>query len=104
MEPSNIDLNDTKTITKFFTALGDPTRLQIAQFLGNHGKSNVSEIASQFDISRPSISHHLKILKEARIVDSKKSGQEVYYWLLFDVVSANLQVIADALRSLKCHD
>ncbi|MCS1352098.1 helix-turn-helix transcriptional regulator [Mechercharimyces sp. CAU 1602] len=102
MGKSHIDVNDFESITKFFTALGDPIRIQITFILGNNGKSNVTDIASHFDITRPSISHHLKILRDAQIVDSKKVGQEVYYWLSRERVSTNMQLIADALVSKEC--
>ncbi|SNS67143.1 transcriptional regulator, ArsR family [Anaerovirgula multivorans] len=59
-------------------ALGDETRLQILEILGK-GELNVSEIAEKCTVSRPTISHHLQILKRARIVESRKEGKEIYY-------------------------
>ncbi|MBD1372294.1 helix-turn-helix transcriptional regulator [Hazenella sp. IB182357] len=102
MGPYSIDINDYQSIMKFFTALGDPIRLQIVYILGDRGKLNVSEIAKEFEISRPSISHHLKILRDAQILESKKMGQEVFYWLARDIVASNLQLLADTIREMNC--
>ena len=91
------ELTDFKQITKFFTALGDPVRLQIALLLRDK-PLNVSEIAAQFQISRPAISHHLRIMKEANILDSEKSGQEVYYTLNKHFIAHELRALADKLQ------
>ncbi len=59
-------------------ALCDETRLEIIMVLGNK-EMNVGEIAEKCSVSRPTISHHLQILKRNRIVDVKKEGKEMYY-------------------------
>ncbi len=59
-------------------ALCDETRLEIIMVLGNK-EMNVGEIANKCSVSRPTISHHLQILKRNRIVDVKKEGKEMYY-------------------------
>ena len=92
----DIDLTDLAGITRFLTALGDPVRLQLLYLLGDQGRRNVGTIASHFRLSRPAISHHLKVLKDAGVIESEKSGQEVYYWLVRDHVVASLQALADA--------
>jgi len=88
---------DFKQISRFFTAMGDPTRLQIVLLL-QEKPLNVGDIAEQFRISRPAISHHLRILKEANILDSEKSGQEVYYALNKDFIINELRALADKLE------
>jgi ArsR family transcriptional regulator, arsenate/arsenite/antimonite-responsive transcriptional repressor len=77
----------------------DPNRLEIIFLLGKGTPMNVGEIAERFKISRPAISHHLKVLKDAGILRSEKSGQEVYYHLNRDVIVAGLRSIADAIES-----
>jgi ArsR family transcriptional regulator, arsenate/arsenite/antimonite-responsive transcriptional repressor len=68
-----------------FKALNDPTRRQILELL--HEKDlTAGEIAQQFNISFPSISHHLDLLKQAKLVTSEKDGQYVYYSLNTTVV------------------
>ncbi len=95
-------VSDFNDITRFLTAMGDPMRLRLLFLLGEQGRRNVGEIASQFSLSRPAISHHLKVLKDAGVVNSEKMGQEVYYWLDRDQVVANLRVLADATEALRC--
>ncbi len=63
-----------------FKALNDPTRREILELL--HEKDmTAGEIAERFKISWPSISHHLDLLKQAKLVLSEKEGQYVYYSL-----------------------
>jgi len=100
----DIDLTDLAGITRFLTALGDPVRLQLLYLLGDQGRRNVGAIASHFRLSRPAISHHLKVLKDAGVIESEKSGQEVYYWLVRDHVVASLRALADAAANFRCGD
>lgn len=64
----------------FFKALNDATRREILDMLKDKDLS-AGEIAEAFDISRPSISHHLEILKQAGLVDTERKGQFIYYSL-----------------------
>lgn len=61
-----------------FKALSDPTRRQIIELLRKEDMS-AGDIASHFDIAKPSISHHLNILKQAHLVLSEKQGQNIIY-------------------------
>ena len=63
-----------------FKALNDPTRRQILDLL-RAGDMTAGDIAEQFDMSKPSISHHLDLLRQAGLVDSVKAGQFVRYTL-----------------------
>src|ERR671912_2233427 len=64
-------------------ALGDPIRLQLVDVLRKHaGKVCVCELVPLFNISQPTLSHHLKKLREARIVDSERRGLWAYYYVL----------------------
>jgi ArsR family transcriptional regulator len=63
-------------------ALGDPVRLQLVDVLRKHaGKVCVCELVPLFDISQPTLSHHLKKLREAGIVDSERRGLWAYYYV-----------------------
>lgn len=104
MPHQGIDPTDIRSVTRFLTALGDPVRLQILNILGNAGRRNVGEIAAQFELSRPSISRHLKILRDAGVVESQKNGQEIYYWLAQKNMVASLRAIADSTESMQCGD
>ncbi len=63
-----------------FKALSDPTRRKILELL-RKGDLNAGDIAAAFNISKPSISHHLSILRQADLVSSEKVGQSVIYSL-----------------------
>lgn len=104
IEPRGIDRNHIHSITRFLTAFGDPTRIEIITLLGSKGQLNVGQIAGEFEISRPAISHHLKILKDAQIVGNKKRGQEVYYWLASKKVATDFRALADIVESFHCRD
>lgn len=68
-------------------ALGDPIRLQLVDVLRKHaGKVCVCELVPLFDISQPTLSHHLKKLRDAGIVDSERQGLWAYYYVIPDAV------------------
>src|SRR5947209_17757898 len=68
-------------------ALGDPIRLQLVDVLRKHaGKVCVCELVPLFDVSQPTLSHHLKKLREAGIVDSERRGLWAYYYVLPDAL------------------
>jgi ArsR family transcriptional regulator len=64
-------------------ALGDPIRLQLVDVLQKHaGKVCVCELVPLFDLSQPTVSHHLKKLREAGIVGSERRGLWAYYYVI----------------------
>ena len=73
-----------------FKALNDPTRREILELLRQRDMT-AGEIVEQFNISGPSISHHLDRLKQARLVSAVKEGQYIYY-------SLNTTVVDDILK------
>lgn len=89
---------DKEDVMRLFTGLGDPMRLEIIFLLAERDRLNVGEIAANFHLSRPAISHHLKVLKDARILRSEKVAQEVYYWLDFATVSTRLRAVLTLLE------
>ncbi len=68
-----------------FKALNDPTRRAILEMLQSKDMT-AGEIANKFHISFPSISHHLDLLKQAKLVTTEKDGQFIYYSLNTTVV------------------
>ena len=63
-------------------ALGDPIRLQLVDVLRKHaGKVCVCELVPLFEISQPTLSHHLKKLRDAGVVDSERRGLWAYYYV-----------------------
>lgn len=77
-----------------WNALADPTRRQILTLL-KKDDMNAGEIAEQFNMTKPSISHHLNILRQANLVTSRKAGQNVIYSLSISVFEEILQLISD---------
>jgi ArsR family transcriptional regulator len=68
-------------------ALGDPIRLQLVDVLRKHaGKVCVCELVPLFDITQPTLSHHLKKLREAGIVDAERRGLWAYYYVIPDAL------------------
>lgn len=68
-------------------ALGDPIRLQLVDVLRGHaGKVCVCELTPLFDVGQPTVSHHLKVLRRAGIVDSERQGLWAYYYVLPDAL------------------
>ncbi len=69
-----------KPYAKLFKALGDETRLEMIGLLAAAGPSLCAcDIESHFDLSQPTISHHLKILREAGLITGERRGTWVYY-------------------------
>ncbi len=64
-------------------ALGDPVRVQLVDVLRKHaGKVCVCELVPLFDLSQPTVSHHLKVLRVAGIVGSERRGLWAYYYVI----------------------
>ena len=68
-------------------ALGDPIRIQLVDVLRKHaGKVCVCELTPLFDVGQPTVSHHLKVLRDAGLVDSERRGLWAYYYVIPDAV------------------
>jgi ArsR family transcriptional regulator len=78
-----------------FKALSDPTRREILRLLSG-GERTAGELASSFDMTKPSMSHHFAVLKEADLVQSRRDGQQIFY-------SLNTTVLEDVLTRLWDH-
>ena len=83
-----------------FKALGDPVRIRLVSLIGAHqgGEVCVCDLTTAFDLTQPTISHHLKVLRSAGIIDSERRGTWVYYRL----VPAALDRVAAVLSSPGC--
>lgn len=84
-------------LARMFKALGDPVRLRLLSLVASHagGEACVCDISDSFDLSQPTISHHLKVLREAGLLDCERRGTWVYYW----VVPAALQQLSSVLSA-----
>jgi ArsR family transcriptional regulator, arsenate/arsenite/antimonite-responsive transcriptional repressor len=71
-------------LAQVFKALGDPVRLRLLSLIGAHqgGEVCVCDLTTAFNLAQPTISHHLKVLREAGIITSERRGTWVYYRLV----------------------
>jgi ArsR family transcriptional regulator len=74
---------EAQHIASVARALSDPIRVQLVDVLRKHaGKVCVCELTPLFDVSQPTVSHHLKVLREAGIVDVERRGLWAYYYVI----------------------
>jgi DNA-binding transcriptional ArsR family regulator len=83
-------------MSNVFKALADPTRRKILQLLKER-PLNAGDIAGHFDISKPTLSAHFAVLREAGLIGSEKDGKNVIYWLNASVLEETLLAFAGAL-------
>jgi ArsR family transcriptional regulator len=80
-----VEPGSAERMARIAKALGDPIRLQLVDVLRKHaGKVCVCELVPLFDLSQPTVSHHLKVLREAGLVDSERRGLWAYYYVTPD--------------------
>jgi ArsR family transcriptional regulator, arsenate/arsenite/antimonite-responsive transcriptional repressor len=78
----DIERREAERMASVAKALGDPIRLQLVDVLRQHaGKVCVCELVPLFELSQPTVSHHLKVLREAGIVGSERRGLWAYYYV-----------------------
>jgi ArsR family transcriptional regulator len=83
----DVERQQAERIALLAKALGDPIRLQLVDVLRKHaGKVCVCELVPLFDVSQPTLSHHLKKLRDAGIVDSERRGLWAYYYVIPDAL------------------
>src|SRR5437899_970046 len=74
---------DAIALAPAFKALGDPVRLQLMSQIASapEGEACVCDLTPGFDLTGPTISHHLKVLRSAGLIDCERRGTWVYYWI-----------------------
>ena len=75
-----------------FKALADPTRREVLRLLQG-GEMSAGELAAHFDMTKPSLSHHFAVLKQADLIAARREGQQIYYFL-------NTTVVEDLLATI----
>ena len=86
--------DEAVTQARLLKALADPTRLRILSLLSRHeGEVCVFEIVESFTLEQPTISHHLRILRDAGLVDCRKKGLWAYYYVRRDALTRAQEVI-----------
>ncbi|MFJ6844120.1 ArsR/SmtB family transcription factor [Streptomyces griseoluteus] len=79
-----LDEDQAVELAKVFKALGDPVRLRLLSMIASRagGEVCVCDLTPAFELSQPTISHHLKLLRQAGLIDCERRGTWVYYWLV----------------------
>jgi ArsR family transcriptional regulator len=98
-----LDAEQAVEVARAFKALGDPVRLRILSIVASRagGEACVCDITGAFELSQPTISHHLKVLKEVGLLTAERRASWVYYRLVPDrlaQLSALLSLPAEAVR------
>jgi ArsR family transcriptional regulator, arsenate/arsenite/antimonite-responsive transcriptional repressor len=84
-------------LARVFKALGDPVRLRLLSLIASHagGEACVCDLTDAFDLTGPTISHHLKVLREAGIIDGERRGT----WIYYRVLPTTLQALSSVLMT-----
>jgi ArsR family transcriptional regulator, arsenate/arsenite/antimonite-responsive transcriptional repressor len=89
-------------MNKAFKALADPTRREILALLRD-GEKTAGDLAESFDMTKPSMSHHFSVLKDADLITSRREGQQIWYSLnttvVQDVMAWGMDLLNDQPRS-----
>ncbi|GIH50474.1 ArsR family transcriptional regulator [Microbispora rosea] len=89
-------------LAPLFKAIADPVRLRLLSLIACHedGETCVCDLTAAFDLTPPTISHHLKVLKQAGLIDSERRGTWVYYWIEPAVLARMSALIGPASPAL----
>ena len=83
----DVERQQAERVAGVAKALGDPIRLQLVDVLRKHaGKVCVCELVPLFDLAQPTVSHHLKVLRDAGVVGSERRGLWAYYYVIPDAL------------------
>ncbi|GAA4923702.1 ArsR family transcriptional regulator [Nonomuraea thailandensis] len=80
---------DAAELATLLKAVADPVRLRLLSMIGSHpgGEACVCDLTGVFDLTAPTISHHLKVLRTAGLIDGERRGTWVYYRIIPEVVN-----------------
>ena len=88
-----------RNISKVYTALGDEHRQRILLTFERGERLNVGQIVGVSTLSRSAVSHHLKILRDAGVLQSQKEGKEVYFWINKAFLVDAMETVVGYIRS-----
>ena len=97
IEPMSAAQSDR--IAGLMKALSDPVRLRLMSMIAAAEELCVCDLMAPFDVSQPTISHHLKVLRSAGLVDCERRGTWVYYWAEREALDAIGGIFSSALTS-----
>jgi ArsR family transcriptional regulator len=93
-----ISADQAEVITGLLKALADPIRLRLMSLIAATDEACVCDLTAPFDVSQPTISHHLKVLREAGLVEAERRGTWVWYRARRDALDAVGGLFASALE------
>ncbi|GAA0357512.1 metalloregulator ArsR/SmtB family transcription factor [Actinoallomurus spadix] len=78
-----LSTGEADELAPLFKAIADPVRLRLLSLIACHdgGEACVCDLTSAFELTAPTISHHLKVLRQAGLIDCERRGTWVYYWI-----------------------
>jgi ArsR family transcriptional regulator len=81
--------DQAEDLAHLLRAIADPVRLRLISLIASHpdGQVCVCDLTAAFDLTGPTISHHLKVLRTAGLIEGERRGTWVYYWLVPDVLN-----------------
>ena len=88
-----------RTLAKVFVALGDEHRQRILLTFEKGERLTVGQIADVATLSRPAVSHHLKILRNAGVLEAERAGREVYLRINRETLEQTLATVLDYVRA-----
>lgn len=101
-QTTEIALSDD-SLAKQLWAIGDATRLRLLRLLPRReeceAENNVSALAEKLGLAQPTVSHHLRILRQAGIVANRKMCRDVYYWIEPEGTETLLRALESALKA-----
>jgi DNA-binding transcriptional ArsR family regulator len=91
--------DEWRDVSSMFVALGDEQRQRIVLTFEPGERLNVTQIVSVSTLSRTAVSHHLKVLRQAGVLQSEKIGKEVYFWIDKKNVAETLQRVLNYVKN-----
>jgi ArsR family transcriptional regulator len=92
-----LSVQEAESVAPLLKALADPVRLRLLSLIACHegGEACVCELTDTFDVSAPTISHHLKVLREAGLITSERRGTWIYYRISPQVIARISAALGD---------
>ena len=98
-ETSALDIGEAEALAARFKALADPARVSILNRLAAADEVCVCDFVAALDLAQPTVSHHLKVLREAGVVETEPCGRFTYYKLRPDVIASLAGQFAELAES-----
>ena len=87
-----------RNMSRVFSALGDEHRQRILLTFDKGERLNVGQLVSVSTLSRSAVSHHLKILRDAGVLESRKEGKEVFFWINRDNLDESISAVLSYIK------